>query len=56
MSTFLESLKIMGLGMLGIFIVTLVLIAIMILLTKIFPAKKGDSTETVQDSDAGNRG
>ena len=55
MSTFLESLKIMGLGMLGIFIDTLVLIAIMMLLTKIFPAK-GDHTETVQDSDAGNRG
>lgn len=55
MSTFLESLKVMGIGMLGIFIVTLVLIAIMMLLTKLFPAKK-ESTEEVQDSDAGNRG
>lgn len=37
----------MGLGMLGIFIVTIVLIVIMMLLTKIFPARKNgaDSTE-----------
>ena len=39
MSTFFESLRVMGLGMLGIFIVTIVLIAIMMLLTKRFPAK-----------------
>ncbi len=48
MNTFLGSLKVMGLGMLGIFIVTIVLIVIMMLLTKIFPARKNgaDSTET----------
>ena len=39
MNTFLGSLKVMGLGMLGIFIVTIVLIVIMMLLTKIFPAR-----------------
>lgn len=37
---FLESLRVMGLGMLGIFIVTLVLIGLMVLLMKIFPEKK----------------
>lgn len=36
---FLQSLKIMGLGMLGIFAVTLILILLMKLLTKLFPAK-----------------
>lgn len=35
---FLQSLKIMGLGMLGIFTVTLILILFMKLLTKLFPA------------------
>ena len=45
MNTFLQSLKVMGLGMLGIFIVTIVLIAIMMLLTKLFPAQ-GKSPET----------
>ena len=39
---FLDSLKIMGIGMLGIFIVVLVLIAVMVLLTKVFPEKKED--------------
>ena len=38
----LDSLKIMGIGMLGIFIVVLVLIAVMVLLTKVFPEKKED--------------
>lgn len=33
-AAFLESLKIMGIGMLGIFIVTMVLIGVMVLLTK----------------------
>ncbi len=37
-STFLQSLRIMGVGMLGIFVVTIVLIAAMVILTKIFPA------------------
>ncbi|MCH3999487.1 MAG: OadG-related small transporter subunit [Lachnospiraceae bacterium] len=39
-STFLQSLRIMGVGMLGIFVVTIVLIAAMVILTKIFPAGK----------------
>lgn len=39
-AAFLESLKIMGIGMLGIFIVTMVLIGVMVLLTKAFPEKK----------------
>jgi len=36
---FLESLKVMGLGMVGIFAVTIILVAVMKLLTKLFPAK-----------------
>lgn len=40
LSNFFESLKVMGLGMLGIFAVVVVLILIMILLTKIFPGQK----------------
>ena len=39
-TSFMESLKVMGLGMLGIFSVAVVLILIMMLLTKLFPAKK----------------
>ena len=39
-TSFMESLRVMGLGMLGIFSVAVVLILIMILLTKLFPAKK----------------
>ena len=41
-AAFLESLKIMGIGMLGIFIVTMVLIGVMVLLTKAFHEKKED--------------
>ena len=41
-AAFLESLKIMGIGMLCIFIVTMVLIGVMVLLTKAFPEKKED--------------
>lgn len=37
---FLQSLKVMGIGMLGIFSVTLVIILVILLLTKIFPDKK----------------
>lgn len=37
---FLQSLEVMGLGMLGIFAVTLILILLMKLLTKLFPADK----------------
>ncbi len=36
----MESLRVMGLGMLGIFSVAVVLILIMMLLTKLFPVKK----------------
>ena len=39
-TSFIESLRVMGLGMLGIFSVAVVLILIMMLLTKLFPAKK----------------
>lgn len=35
---FLDSLRVMGLGMVGIFAVTLILIAVMKLLTKVFPS------------------
>ena len=38
---FLQSLKVMGLGLLGIFAVTLILILLMKLLTKLFPADQG---------------
>ncbi len=38
-ASFMNSLKVMGVGMLGIFIVTFVLIIVMVLLTKLFPAK-----------------
>ena len=40
MTNFLMSLKVMGMGMLGIFSVTVVLMGVMHLLTKIFPAEK----------------
>lgn len=40
MENFLASLKVMGLGMLGIFVVAAVLVIIMMLLTKLFPANK----------------
>ena len=43
-TSFMESLRVMGLGMLGIFSVAVVLILIMMMLTKLFPAKK-DSEE-----------
>ncbi len=39
---FLESLKVMGLGMLGIFTVTVALVLIMKLLTKLFPVDHPD--------------
>lgn len=45
MTNFMEALKVMGLGMLGIFTVTVVLIIIMYVLTKAFPPKK-DKKET----------
>ncbi len=39
-SDFFQSLEVMGIGMLGIFVVTLVLILVMVILTKLFPADK----------------
>ncbi|HOS69639.1 MAG TPA: hypothetical protein PLG67_02595 [Bacillota bacterium] len=39
MDVFFESLKVMGLGMLGIFIVISVFFAMIVLLGKVFPAK-----------------
>ena len=39
LALFSESLKIMGLGMIGIFIVTAVIIGAMYALTKVFPYK-----------------
>lgn len=51
MSTFMESLKVMGLGMAGIFAVAIALMLIMMALTRFFPADKkgGDDTETPED-------
>jgi hypothetical protein len=40
LANFIESLKVMGFGMLGIFAVAVVLIVIMKVLTKLFPAKE----------------
>ncbi len=39
---FLDSLKIMGLGMIGIFLVTMVIIAVMVLLTRFCKDKSED--------------
>lgn len=39
MSLFMESLRIMGTGMLGIFAVACILIAVMKVLTTLFPGK-----------------
>ncbi|MGN0255003.1 MAG: hypothetical protein ACI4D6_03340 [Chordicoccus sp.] len=39
LANFFASLKVMGLGMLGIFSVAVVLVIIMIVLNKLFPAK-----------------
>ncbi|HUM83489.1 MAG TPA: hypothetical protein PLN48_06890 [Lachnospiraceae bacterium] len=40
MDTFLSSLRVMGIGMLGIFAVTAVIILVIVILTKVFPEKK----------------
>ena len=40
---FLASLRVMGLGMLGIFSVAVALMLIMMLLTKLFPTKKEEN-------------
>lgn len=45
----MESLRVMGLGMLGIFSVAVVLMLIMLLLTKIFPGKKEDDKKENKD-------
>ena len=42
---FIASLRVMGLGMIGIFIVAIVLMLIMMILTKVFPGDKNDTTE-----------
>ena len=42
-TNFMESLKVMGFGMLGIFTVAIVLIVIMKILVKLFPAKKEEN-------------
>lgn len=42
---FLESLKVMGLGMLGIFTVTIALVLIMKLLTRLFPTDRPDKED-----------
>ena len=39
MSLFMESLRIMGTGMLGVFAVAVILIAVMKVLTTLFPGK-----------------
>ena len=39
MDTFLSSLRVMGIGMLGIFAVTAVIILVIVILTKVFPEK-----------------
>lgn len=44
---FLASLRVMGLGLLGIFTVAVVLMLIMMLLTKIFPAKQQETDEEI---------
>lgn len=40
MENFAAALRIMGMGMLGIFSVTVVLIVVMTILTKVFPPEK----------------
>lgn len=48
MENFMASLKVMGYGMLGIFAVAAVLVIIMVILTRLFPArtKEQDSAES----------
>lgn len=48
-ANFLSSLRVMGVGMLGIFIVTAVLIIVMVALTKLFPERK-EKAGTVDDA------
>lgn len=47
-ANFIESLRVMGLGMLGIFVVALVLMGIMFLLTKVFPAGKEEEEQKTE--------
>ncbi len=42
-ANFIESLRVMGLGMLGIFAVAIILILIMKALTALFPGEQKDS-------------
>ena len=46
---FFASLKVMGLGMLGIFSVAVVLVIIMLVLNKLFPAKHEADEENRED-------
>ncbi|MEE0956302.1 MAG: OadG-related small transporter subunit [Eubacterium sp.] len=48
-ANFLASLKVMGLGMIGIFSVTIVLMVIMFALNKAFPPKKAENTDEDDD-------
>jgi len=48
MSTFFFSLKVMGVGLIGIFSVTIVLIIAMVILTRLFPVsaeKQGEESK-----------
>ena len=49
LANFFASLKVMGLGMLGIFSVAVVLVIIMIVLNKLFPAKPESEEKTQED-------
>jgi len=48
-ANFFASLKVMGLGMVGIFSVTLILMVIMFALNKLFPPKKTGNAEEDDD-------
>lgn len=48
-ANFLASLKVMGLGMIGVFSVTLILMVIMVALNKAFPPKKKE--DSAEDDD-----
>lgn len=48
MENFFASLRVMGLGMLGIFAVAVVLILVMMALTKLFPVKEEAGEDKAQ--------
>jgi hypothetical protein len=45
LQNFITSLKVMGIGLVGIFSVTIVLILVMILLTRLFPVAREKTGE-----------